>query len=271
MNKLPGTQVIGVASGKGGVGKTTVCVNLAVALKLLGYEVMLFDADLGLANAQIALGAKCTHNIGHFLSGEKTLQEIIMTTRSGVRLVPGGSGIQEMADLSPAQIQRIVEAFGTLEEQVDYLIVDMAAGIAPSVLAFMAACQRRLIVVRDDPASIADAYGTIKVLIRDHGLDEIFLVPNGLSSQHDGENLFERINQVCLRFLNQGVGYLTTIESDERILAALKKYQSILEFSADSTGATDFRRLAEKVRELEPMVTATEDLRFFASGMTQSS
>ena len=265
MDNTSSTQVIGVASGKGGVGKTTVSVNLAVALQLMGYEVMVFDADLGLANAQIALGARCTYNISHFLSGEKTLQEIIITTRSGVKLVPGASGIQEMADLSPAQIQRIVEAFSALQENVDFLIVDMAAGIAPSVLAFMAACQRRLIVVRDDPASIADAYGTIKVLIRDHGLDDIYLVPNGLSSQQDGLALFERINQVCLRFLNQGIGYLATIENDEQILAALKKYQSVLEFSAESSGARDFRRLAATLPELELAVSEAQEIRFFGS------
>ena len=265
MDNTSSTQVIGVASGKGGVGKTTVSVNLAVALQLMGHQVMLFDADLGLANAQIALGAKCTHNISHFLSGEKTLQEIIITTRSGVKLVPGASGVQEMADLSPAQIQRIVEAFSALQENVDFLIVDMAAGIAPSVLAFMAACQRRLIVVRDDPASIADAYGTIKVLIRDHGLDDIYLVPNGLSSQQDGLALFERITQVCLRFLNQGIGYLATIENDEQILAALKKYQSVLEFSAESSGARDFRRLAATLPELELAVSEEQEIRFFGS------
>ena len=102
------THVIGIASGKGGVGKTTVSVNLAVALQGMGHRVMLFDADLGLANAQIALGCRCPFNLTHFLSGEKTLQEIIVTTRQGVKLVPGASGVQEMAALSDADANRIV-------------------------------------------------------------------------------------------------------------------------------------------------------------------
>jgi flagellar biosynthesis protein FlhG len=228
MNKLSRTQVIGIASGKGGVGKTTVSVNLAVALQLMGERVMLLDADLGLANAQIALGCRCDYNLSHFLSGEKTLQEIVITTRAGVRLVPGASGMQEMAALGELQAASIVQAFSELEDDIDYLIVDMAAGISPAVLAFMGACPRRFIVVRDDPSSIADAYGTIKVLIQDHGLDEIYLVPNGMHSQQEGQVLFERINQVCARFLNHSVKYLGTIEHDELILAALKKYQSVL-------------------------------------------
>ena len=211
MNKLSRTQVIGIASGKGGVGKTTVSVNLAVALQLMGERVMLLDADLGLANAQIALGCRCDYNLSHFLSGEKTLQEIVITTRAGVRLVPGASGMQEMAALGELQAASIVQAFSELEDDIDYLIVDMAAGISPAVLAFMGACPRRFIVVRDDPSSIADAYGTIKVLIQDHGLDEIYLVPNGMHSQQEGQVLFERINQVCARFLNHSVKYLSLI------------------------------------------------------------
>ena len=102
MDKAKTTQVIGIASGKGGVGKTTVSVNLAVALQAMGHRVMLFDADMSLANAQIALGCRCPYNLSHFLSGEKTLAEIIVTTRQGVKLVPGASGIQEMAALGDA-------------------------------------------------------------------------------------------------------------------------------------------------------------------------
>jgi flagellar biosynthesis protein FlhG len=180
--KAKPTQVIGVASGKGGVGKTTVSVNLAVALQAQGERVMLLDADLGLANAQIAFGAACPNNLSHFLAGHKSLADIIVTTRSGVKLVPGASGMQEMAGISALQAASIVQAFSELEDEVDYLIVDMAAGISPSVMSFMQACPRRFIVVRDDPSSIADAYGTIKVLIQDCGADEIYLIPNGMGS-----------------------------------------------------------------------------------------
>ncbi len=257
------TQVIGIASGKGGVGKTTVSVNLAVALQAQGEQVMLLDADLGLANAQIALGVTCPANLSHFLAGQKALHEIIVTTRSGVKLVPGASGMQEMAGISAVQTAGIVQAFSELEGQVDYLVVDMAAGISPAVITFMQACPRRFIVVRDDPSSIADAYGTIKVLIQDCGVDEIYLIPNGMSSQQAGQQLYERINQVCARFLGRSIGYLGTIEHDELILSALKKHQPVLEFAPGSAGARDFRRLAELTRQMPAVEHASGGIQFF--------
>ena len=200
MNKHLPAQVIGIASGKGGVGKTTVSVNLAVALAATGKRVMLFDADLSLANAQIALGCRAPYNMSHFLSGEKRLDEIVVTSRQGVKLVPGASGLQEMAALNELQMARIVQEFSTLEDQIDYLIVDMAAGISPMVMTLLSACSRRFVVVQDDPSSIADAYGTIKVMLQDHQLDEIYLIPNAVQSETEGQQLFDRINRVCARF-----------------------------------------------------------------------
>jgi flagellar biosynthesis protein FlhG len=271
MNKLKPTQVIGIASGKGGVGKTTVSVNLAVALQMMGERVMLLDADLGLANAQIALGCQCPYNLSHFLSGQKTLEEITVTSRAGVRLVPGASGMHEMAALSGLQAASIVQAFSALDDDIDYLIVDMAAGISPAVLAFMQACPRRFIVVRDDPSSIADAYGTIKVLLQDFGVDEIYLIPNAMGGQQEGHQLYERINQVCARFLGQSIGYLGTVENDELILSALKKYQSVLEYAPGSGGSRDFRRLAEATRQLPPIAHASGGLQFFVERLVGQS
>ena len=186
MTKTSTTQVICIASGKGGVGKTVIAVNLAVALQDMCKRVMLLDCDLDMANAHIALGTKCDYNLSHFLNGEKTIEEITVTTRYGVRLVPGASGLKHMAAISQLQAASIVQAFSTLDEELDYLIVDISAGISPSTLAFMVACPRRFIVVRDDPLSIADAFATMKVLIEDYGLNEIYLLPNGMSSQRVG-------------------------------------------------------------------------------------
>ena len=257
------TEVIGIASGKGGVGKTTLSTNLAVALTMMNKKVMLLDGDLGLANAQIALGCKTQYNLSHVIAGEKTLKEIIVTSRQGVLLVPGASGVHEMAAISPAITAGIVQAFSDLDDDIDYLILDAAAGIAPSVLAFMEACQRRFIVVKDEPSSIADAYGIIKVMTRDLELDEIYLIPNMVESQAAGAQLYRRVNEVCDRFLGKTLQYLTSIESDEMILAALKKYQSVMEFAPGSAGARDYRRLADAITHLPTISHASGGLQFF--------
>ena len=246
-------------------------MNLAAALQATGSRVMLFDADMGLANAQISMGVRCPFNLSDFLSGAKTLKEIIVTTRQGVKLVPGASGIQEMAALGDIQAANIVRAFSALDDDIDFLIVDMAAGISPEVLAFMAACSRRFVVVRDDPSSIADAYATIKVLIQDHGLDEIYLVPNGVGSAQEGYQLFERINNVCARFLNRSIRYLGSIENDEMILQAHKKYMPVIEFAPTSSSSRDFRHLAKAIQNLPQVPPISGGLQFFMERRLTSS
>ncbi len=265
------TEVIGVASGKGGVGKTTVSINLATALTMQGHKVMLFDADLGLANAQIALGARATYNLSHVLNGEKTLSEIVLTTKQGIKLIPGASGVQELAGLSEIQAASIVQSFSSLSDEVDYLIVDVAAGISPSVLAFLASCQRRFIVVKDDPSSIADAYGTIKVLSKHMELNEIYLLPNMVSSQAEGWKLYQRLNDVCVKFLGLNLHYLTAIENDELVLSALRKYASVLELSPGSAAARDFRRLADVCTQFRAIDQTSGGLQFFMERLVNPS
>lgn len=269
MDKLVQTQVIGVASGKGGVGKTTVSINLAVALAQRGHRVMLLDADLGMANAQIALGTHAPWNIGHVVRGEKTLDEVIVTTAHGVRLVPGASGLRDIAALDTVQIAAMVHAFDSLHEPVDFLVVDVAAGIAPAVLEFMSACQRRFVVVCDQPSSIADAYGLIKVMTTEQGLDEIYLIPNMVADAQQGKQLYRRMNDVCNRFLGVSIRYAHAIQSDEMVTQALRKYKPVLEHAPGSAAARDFRLLAESIDQLPPIEQASGRIQFFMERMLQ--
>lgn len=271
MDKTSHPQVIGIASGKGGVGKTTVSVNLAVALAKRGRRVMLLDSDLGMANAQIALGVQTPLHIGHVLRGEKSLAEIIVNTSSGVRLVPGASGVRDMAALDLQQIAAIVNSFAELDDPLDYLLVDVAPGIAPPVLSFMAACQRRLVVLCDQPGSIADAYGLIKVMTQEQELNEIYLIPNMVGSQGDGEHLYRRMNDVANRFLGQPVHYLGTVQHDELIVSASRRCQSVLEFAPGSRGAADFRRLAQLIDELPGIQHPNGHVQFFMERMLLAS
>ncbi|MEY4654002.1 MAG: Flagellum site-determining protein YlxH [Pseudomonadota bacterium] len=263
-------QVIGVASGKGGVGKTTVAVNLAAALGQRGHRVLLLDADLGMANAQVALGVRSPLNISHLLSGEKTLQELLVPAAPGVQLVPGASGLRDMAALDMSQVATIIHAFDDLQESVDYLIVDVAAGISPSVLTFMAACQRRIVVLQDQPAAIADAYGLIKVMTQDQDLEEIHLVANAVQGEAHGQQLAQFVNDVTLKFLGRTVKYLGCLGADESVQQAQRKYRSVIDYAPSSRAAADLRRLAQALEKLPPLQEPGGQMQFFMGRMLQA-
>jgi flagellar biosynthesis protein FlhG len=263
MSNSQATQIIGVASGKGGVGKTTVSVNLAVMLASMGKKVMIFDADLGLANAQLALGCRTPFNFSHVLSGEKTLSEIVIEGPMGVKLVPGASGIQHMASLNQMQTASIIQAFSEIDEELDYFIVDLAAGLSDTVMTFLCACQHRFIVLKNEPSSIADAYGTIKVMIQDYQLGNIGLIPNGVSSQDEGERLCGSINSVIQNFLGSRVDYLHSITQDEMVLRAIKASQPLVSFAPSSIATRDFKALSKIVTNLDSNASLSGGLQFF--------
>ncbi len=255
-------EVIGVASGKGGVGKTTVSTNLAVALSQMGRQVMLLDADLGLANAQLSLGVRAEFNLSHVTAGVKQLPEIMVQVRPGLQLVPGASGVRSMAALSVDQTESLIHTFDQVESAPDVLIVDAAAGISPGVLSFMGACTRRVVVVKDDPSSIADAYGIIKVMHQDQGLQEIHLVCNQVQSEAHGQQLYQRLADVCRKFIGLELPYLGSVEADELVLEAHRRYQPVVEFAPGSAAARDYRRLAHAITEW-PAPEGVATRRFF--------
>ena len=198
-------RVIAVASGKGGVGKTNVSVNLAAALALAGQRVMLMDADLGLANVDVLLGLEPSFDLQHVIAGEKNLDDIIIEGPLGIHVVPASSGIERMAELTSVEHGSLISAFSELKQPIDVLLVDTAAGIADGVVSFAKACQEVVVVVCDEPTSLTDAYALIKVLSIRHGIKQFQILANMVRDESQGMNLYEKLLSTTDRFLAVGL------------------------------------------------------------------
>jgi flagellar biosynthesis protein FlhG len=237
-------QVIAVTGGKGGVGKTSVSVNLASAFASSGKRVMLLDGDLGLANVDVFLGLSPRHTMAHVLSGQRTLEEVILESQDGIQVVPGASGVADMANLSAAAHLGLVQAFSTLSNRVDVMIVDTAAGISHSVLQFTQAAQHVLLVVCDEPASMTDAYALIKVLSRQHGISRFRIVANMVRTLGEGEQLFEKLQRVTGKFLEVTLEHVGEIPEDPYLRRAVREQRPVLSAFPSSPAARAFKKLA---------------------------
>jgi flagellar biosynthesis protein FlhG len=237
-------RVIAVSGGKGGVGKSTVAINLATALTQAGQRVMLLDGDLGLANVDVLLGLAPRYTLAHVLSGERTLEEVIVETASGLRVAPGASGVARMANLGPAEHLGLVRAFSGLASQLDTLIVDTSAGIADGVLRFSQAAQHVLLVLRDEPASITDAYALIKVLSREHGVQRFRVLVNMTRESGQGPAVFQRLQRVTQRYLEVALDYVGEIPEDTWLGRAIREQRAVTEAYPSSRAALAFKKLA---------------------------
>jgi len=258
-----GTQTICVASGKGGVGKTTVAINLSIALTDAGYKVLCFDADLGLANAQIGFRCETTYNLSHVILGEKTMAEILVKTAYGVTLVPGASGLEQIAALNRMESAQIIQAFSSLTETYDYMVIDCAAGISPSVLAFLQGSHLRVIVGTKELTSIADAYSLLKVMINDYGLDNLIYVPNMVANERQGRALFDSMNTIVQKFLYTPLLYLGSLTQDKNVNLSWQKSVPVIKLALDSVFASDIHKLAAGLAELRSDSIASRGSQFF--------
>ncbi|TAM27598.1 MAG: MinD/ParA family protein, partial [Nevskiaceae bacterium] len=219
----PPPKVIAVASGKGGVGKTTVSVNLATAIAQTGRKTLLLDGDMGLANVDVLLGLTPAWNLSHVLEGRCSLEDTILEGPAGLMVVPAASGKKNMAELSPAENAGIVRAFSELKRDIDVLIVDTAAGIADSVTTLSAASQEVVVVVTNDPASITDAYALIKVLSRDHGVNRIQVLANQVANLGEAREIYAGLERVSERFLDVTLAFVGAVPYDDWLKTAVRR------------------------------------------------
>jgi flagellar biosynthesis protein FlhG len=240
-------QVIAVTGGKGGVGKTSVSINLAASLASQGKRVLLLDGDLSLANVDVLLGLAPPHTLEHVLDGRCTLEEAVMPTSAGFSVIPAASGVARLASMSTAEHLGLVQAFSNLTTGIDVLIVDTAAGIADSVRQFCQAAQHVLVVVRDEPASMTDAYALIKVLNRSHGVQRFRILANMCSEPGAGEVLFRKLERVSSRFLDAVLEYAGEVPDDPLMRAAIRAQRCVVQAYPSAPSSRAFTALARKV------------------------
>lgn len=202
-NRLPSAHTIAITSGKGGVGKSSLAVNLSVCLAGHSIRVTLVDVDLGLANADLLLGIQPRYTLSHVLSGARSIQDIIMAGPGGIRLVPGASGVHSLANLSEFERRNLILQLQHLETSTDVMVLDCGAGISRTVLGFGLAADRVLVITTPQPTALTDAYATIKALHQEHCTAELCVVVNMAKSRREADATFERLASVAARFLNR--------------------------------------------------------------------
>jgi len=263
-------QVIAVTGGKGGIGKSNVSINLAMALSSLGRRVVVLDADLGLANIDVLLGITANRNLADVLSGECSLRDVMVEGPGGIKVVPATSGTQKMVSLSPMEHAGLINAFSEISSELDVLIVDTAAGISEGVVSFLRAAQEILVVVVDEPTSITDSYALIKLLNRDYGVQRFRVLANMVKTQQEGRHLYSKLTKVTDRFLDVALQYAGSVPFDEAVKKAVQRQRAVLDAYPRAKASLAYKALAQRVEGWPLPSSPRGHLEFFVERLLQA-
>ena len=256
MTPLPNNSrgtIITITSGKGGVGKTSVVINLALSLARLGHRVGILDADFGLGNVDVLLGMTPQHHLGDYLLGEKTLDEITIPGPLGVRIIPAGSGVRSLTALGRDQWTQLSSVIRTISRDLDYLLLDTAAGISDNVVEPLLMAERILVVTSFEPAAVVDAYALIKIATRAEPAKEIGLVVNGARDADEAAAVFRQLDVAASRFLQRSLRYYGYIVADTSVREAALGQRAVVEQAPHAPASRCFRILASRLAGLTPL------------------
>lgn len=240
---------IAVTSGKGGVGKTNVTVNLAAALRRKGQRVAVIDADFALGNVDVLLGLTPTWNLGHVLAGDKTVPEVLLTLPNGMQVLPSGSGSRDMSALTTHHLSRFMTTMQEMATEHDFLLVDTAAGLSDNVVDVIALADRVLVVVAPEPAAIVDAYAMVKVLTLSDRNRQLAVLVNGASDAEQATDVFRQLDIAATHFLQRRLHYYGFIAHDPAVQDAVFAQQPVVELRPQAAASLCFQRLATKLIE----------------------
>lgn len=251
----PAARVITVTSGKGGVGKSSISINLAIQLSRLGKRVVVFDADFGLANIEVMLGIRPQFNMADLMFRGKELKDIVTPGPENISFISGGSGIQELARMNRDQVMYLTRKLAELDAFADVIIIDTGAGISDNVLEFVVSSSEVLLVATPEPTSITDAYALLKALNRKKEFSKtnttIKMIANRVRSQEEGEHLYEKMSIVVQKFLNIPLEYLGAVPLDEQIMKAVMRQKPISVTHPEAPSAKAIKEITEKLMKIE--------------------
>jgi flagellar biosynthesis protein FlhG len=251
----PMAMTIAITSGKGGVGKTSLAINLAVAIARLGHRVGVLDADFALGNVDVLLGLAPEHHLGAVLSGHKTISEITLDGPSGIRVIPAGSGVRGLTALDLPQWSRLVSAIADASRDHDFLLLDTATGISDTVLGVVGLADYALVVTSYDPAAVVDAYAVIKLLSAANPAQRIGVVVNHAANADEGSLVFRHIAAATERFLGRPVGYDGHILDDSTVKRSSFTQQPYVGLDASGPASRCIRRLACRLAASRPAMS----------------
>ncbi len=258
MRQARGTRTIAVTSGKGGVGKSNVALNLGILLSAAGHRVALVDADLGLANLDVLANVTVRANLSHVIAGTRTLEETVIDLSSGVQLVPGASGIAGLADLSDFERAKLLGQLSALEGDNDVILVDCSAGIGPIVLGFANAADHVMVVTTPEPTAVTDGYAVIKAVKRRNYQGHVSLLVNMASGRHEARTTYQRIATVGRQFLGARVFDAGYVLSDARVREAVKRREPFVLAYPRTPASRCLAALATKLRTGNALVGQKE-------------
>ncbi len=238
-------RTIAITSGKGGVGKTSLAVNLGLLLAGEGHRVALFDGDMGLANVDVLLGLTPKFTLRHVVEGQKEIHDIMLRGPNGLYVIPASRGVEAMAHLAPAAQTRLLERLGQLEGLIDILLLDTAAGISPNVLSLILAADEAIVVTVPEPTAITDAYAVIKVLSRHRADPRAGILMNMVEGASQAEELFDQLRRVIRHFLQVEVGFVGHVLRDEcvgRAVCEQKPFSICFPYARASRSLVDLAR-----------------------------
>jgi flagellar biosynthesis protein FlhG len=238
------SRIIAVTSGKGGVGKTNIATNLALALCQMKHRVVLIDVDLGLANVDIVLGITPPFNLGHVFRGEKSLQEVIVDGPLGLKILSGGSGITDLANLNGWRLEVFIKSLEQLNREFDFVILDTGAGIHRSVLSFVLAATEVLVVTTPEPTAITDAYGLLKIVHQQSPEAKVRLIVNMAKNPNEAEVVADKLNSVLREYVEWEVEYVGYILQESQLAKAVSDQQPVLLAFPSAMSSRSFKRIA---------------------------